>query len=75
MTLLVGACICIPSEWERREDLANAATRMQVNWADLTPSVLRTMIPTDFQTLKLVILSGESMSMRESRLEQQCPFN
>ncbi|KAJ5908654.1 acetyl-CoA synthetase-like protein [Penicillium taxi] len=69
-TLLAGGCVCVPSERERREDLGNAATRMQVNWANLTPTVFRTMVPPDFPTLQTVILSGEPMSIREVRVWQ-----
>ncbi|CAI7596063.1 unnamed protein product [Penicillium glandicola] len=64
-TLLAGGCICIPSEWERREDLPNVVSRMQVNFADMTPSVLRTMAPQDYPTLKKIVLGGEQISIRE----------
>ncbi|CAI7662907.1 unnamed protein product, partial [Penicillium bialowiezense] len=69
-TLLAGGCICIPSEWERRENLGDAATRMQVNWANLTPTVFRAMVPLDFPTLEIVILSGEPMTIQEVRVWQ-----
>lgn len=37
--LTVGGCLCIPSEQERREDLAAALRKYEVNYAVLTPSV------------------------------------
>ncbi|KAJ5764815.1 acetyl-CoA synthetase-like protein [Penicillium odoratum] len=67
-TLFVGGCICIPSEVERREDLATAVRRMRVNWADLTPSVLRTLNPTDLSCLQTIVCGGEPMSMQEVQL-------
>jgi amino acid adenylation domain-containing protein len=67
-TLFAGGCICIPSEVERREDLATAVTRMRVNWADLTPSVLRTLNPTQVSCLETVVCGGEPMSQEVQNL-------
>ncbi|KAL3473809.1 acetyl-CoA synthetase-like protein [Aspergillus californicus] len=60
-TLIAGGCICIPSE-EDRSDIASAMNRMQVNWAHLTPSVLRLLSPTEVPTLRTLVLIGEPMS-------------
>ena len=38
-TLLAGGCICIPSEGDRLNHISGAIRRMQVNFANLTPSV------------------------------------
>ena len=40
-TLMAGACICVPSEEERLNDLARSMRRMEVTFANLTPSVAR----------------------------------
>lgn len=40
-TLIAGGCVCIPSEEERMNDLTQATRRLNVNWANLTPSVAR----------------------------------
>ncbi|KAI9930841.1 Non-ribosomal peptide synthetase [Aspergillus wentii] len=37
--LMVGGCLCIPSDEERKGDLAGALRKYQVNYAVLTPSV------------------------------------
>ncbi|KAI9835253.1 MAG: hypothetical protein M1819_002397 [Sarea resinae] len=37
--LLIGGCLCIPSDEERKGDLAGALRKYQVNYAVLTPSV------------------------------------
>ena len=44
-TLFAGGCICIPSEHERMNDINGAMRRMQVNFANLTPSVARYVFP------------------------------
>jgi len=57
-----GACVCVPSEKERVDDLAAAARRLQVNWAFLTPSVLSLLIPSDIPSLRRLLLGGEKPS-------------
>ena len=61
-TLMHGGCVCIPSEQERRSDIAGAMERMQVNWALLTPSfVVDLLQPDDVPGLKVLVLAGEPM--------------
>lgn len=64
-TLIVGACICIPSESARHAGLAQAARSMAVTYADLVPSVARLMKPKDIPTLKTLVLSGESVAQSD----------
>lgn len=64
-TLIHGGCVCIPSEAERTQDLARAVASMQVNWAFLTPSVARILDPTEFPSLKTMVLAGELISAKE----------
>ena len=61
-TLMVGGCICIPSEDERNHDLAAAIKRMDVNTADLTPSFISQINPEDCPSLKRLILGGERLT-------------
>ncbi|KAF7167699.1 hypothetical protein CNMCM6106_003127 [Aspergillus hiratsukae] len=61
-TFIGGGCVCIPSDSESRNNLAGAATEYNANWADLTPSVLRTLSPRDVPTLKTVAYGGEAPS-------------
>lgn len=59
-SLILGACICIPSEEERRASLASAITRMSANWAFLTPTVLDTLGgPEAVPSLKTLCIGGE----------------
>lgn len=38
--LIAGACVCIPSEEDRKNDLPGVIERMRVNWFMLTPTVI-----------------------------------
>src|SRR5438045_6325841 len=46
-TLILGGCICVPSEEARMNNLAQAIQELNVNWAVLTPSVSRLIQPQD----------------------------
>lgn len=61
-TLLAGGCICIPSEFDRRNHLATAATNLKTNWALLTPSVIRSLSPDSLPTMKTLVSGGEPLS-------------
>lgn len=61
-TLMVGACVCVPSEMERGGDIAGAIKRMNVNWAHLTPSVTKLIKPDDVPSLKTLLLGGEAVT-------------
>ncbi|KAL2670220.1 hypothetical protein Neosp_014687 [[Neocosmospora] mangrovei] len=61
-TLIVGGCICIPSDQERMNDLAAVITKLNVNWTLLTPSVASVLRPDSVPTLKVLVTGGEAMS-------------
>lgn len=61
-TLVQGGCVCVPTESERRGNVAEAMTRMNVDWAVLTPSFVNTVDPTTVPTLKTLCLAGEAMT-------------
>ncbi|WDK10222.1 amino acid adenylation domain-containing protein [Colletotrichum graminicola] len=60
-TLMAGACICIPSEEERMNNLAGCITGMDVNWAMLTPSVASLMSPEEVPSLEVLCSVGETL--------------
>ena len=60
--LMLGGCVCIPSELERVNNLREAVARLQVNWAELTPSVARLLQPQDVPGIKTLVLGGESIT-------------
>ncbi|KAG9387082.1 EntF Non-ribosomal peptide synthetase module protein [Pyrenophora tritici-repentis] len=74
-TLLFGACICIPSELDRRNDLSNTSNALGVSWALLTPTVARTLDPKTVSSLRTLVLGGEQVNSidweRWSHLEKQ----
>ncbi|KAH6670809.1 nonribosomal peptide synthase [Halenospora varia] len=61
-TLLMGGCVCIPSEDERMNNIPGAIRRMGVTWTLLTPSVARTLSPKSVPSLKVLVTGGEAMS-------------
>ncbi|RAH41264.1 acetyl-CoA synthetase-like protein [Aspergillus brunneoviolaceus CBS 621.78] len=61
-TLIVGGCICMPSEMERTNDLPGCINRYGVNWAHLTPSVASLLDPASVPGLRVLLLGGEAMS-------------
>ncbi|GKZ86228.1 nonribosomal peptide synthase [Aspergillus niger] len=61
-TLICGACLCIPSTTEVRDDLAKAMTAMAVTATTLTPSVTRLFQPEEVPTLRHLIVGGERLS-------------
>ncbi|KAF2471471.1 amino acid adenylation, partial [Lindgomyces ingoldianus] len=64
-TLVFGGCVCVPSENDRRNNLAKAINTMDVNWALLTPSVAQLLEPQSILTLKTLLLGGETVSYRD----------
>jgi amino acid adenylation domain-containing protein len=65
ITLCVGACLCIPSETDRRDDLAGSLTRLRATWVYLTPSILRSLRPDELPTLKTIRVGGEPLIARD----------
>jgi amino acid adenylation domain-containing protein/non-ribosomal peptide synthase protein (TIGR01720 family) len=59
-TLIMGGCVCLPSAFDRNNNLSSAMKKMGVNLAALTPSVLSVLSPADLPALKTVIVVGES---------------
>ena len=61
-TLLVGGCICIPSEQDRMNDLTAVINSMKITWTLLTPSVANVLKPGSVPGLKVLVTGGEAMS-------------
>ncbi|KAH6989025.1 hypothetical protein BKA56DRAFT_710304 [Ilyonectria sp. MPI-CAGE-AT-0026] len=60
-TLLFGGCICIPSEEDRETNLVHFMNSHEVEFALLTPTLLRTISPADVPTLKTLVSGGEAV--------------
>jgi amino acid adenylation domain-containing protein len=58
-TLMTGGCVCVPSEVERLNNIPHAVTRLKANWMHITPSVARTIQPSQVPGINILVLSGE----------------
>ncbi|KAK2798994.1 NRPS [Emmonsiellopsis sp. PD_5] len=63
--LLLGGCVCIPSDSQRINSLKEVVKEMRINWIELTPSVARLLHPEDIPTVKTLVLGGEAMSPKD----------
>ncbi|KAF4811106.1 Nonribosomal peptide synthase chyA [Colletotrichum siamense] len=60
--LMLGGCVCVPSERERVEDLGGFIERTGVTLASLTPSMAGTLRPASVPSLERLVLGGEQMT-------------
>ncbi|KAH7396494.1 hypothetical protein DE146DRAFT_613965 [Phaeosphaeria sp. MPI-PUGE-AT-0046c] len=58
-TICTGGCICVPSDMEMMNDLTAYMRRAQINFANVTPSIARTLEPCEVPDLETLLLSGE----------------
>lgn len=61
-SLSVGACVCVPSDFERMNNIPGAIERMRVDWAFFTPSVASLLVPNEVPSLKFMLYGGETAS-------------
>ena len=61
-TLILGGVVCVPSEHDRTNDIVGFMSRMQINWALLTPSFSNLIDPDDVPSLRILALGGEAVS-------------
>lgn len=61
-TLIYGGCVCMPSEGDRFNNLAETMRTMMVNFASLTPTVARLLSPGDVPSLNTLALTGEALT-------------
>ncbi|RAL11456.1 nonribosomal peptide synthase Pes1 [Aspergillus homomorphus CBS 101889] len=61
-TLIVGGCVCVPSEEERLSDIVKVINDMKINHAILTPSFVEFVDISLVPGLETLILAGEAMS-------------
>lgn len=63
-----GGCVCMPSEFQRKNEIVSVINDMGVNWADITPSFSNTFAPEDVPCLRTVVLAGEEV--RKEQVER-----
>lgn len=61
-TIIFGGCLCIPSDYERKNQLPQAIQRYRANTIDLTTSVAKALAPEDVPGLRILILGGEELT-------------
>lgn len=65
-TLACGGTLCTPSDERRMNDLSGAMRDMRVNWAGMTPSVVRTLDPDILPCLATLAVGGEGISASDA---------
>lgn len=60
-TLTAGGCLCIPSDEERKEDIAKSIRNLKANYADLTPTVAQFLTPANIPLFGTLNLGGEAL--------------
>lgn len=60
-TLTHGGCVCVPSEYDRMNNLVGVMEEMRVNWAFFTPTFCRPMNPKELPQLKTLLVGGEAV--------------
>lgn len=55
----------MPSEFQRKNEIIRAINDMNVNWADITPSLSNTFGPEDVPGLRTIILAGEEVKKEQ----------
>ncbi|KAI1733939.1 peptide synthetase [Xylaria scruposa] len=63
-TLIVGACLCVPTETERDMALVEFINKSSANWLHITPSMMVMIPPALVPSLTTVVLGGEPMTRR-----------
>ncbi|KFH45123.1 Nonribosomal peptide synthetase-like protein [Hapsidospora chrysogenum ATCC 11550] len=63
--LTLGGCLCVPSERQRRNELAQSMTSFAATFAYLTPTVARQLSPDETPTLETLVLIGETLHARD----------
>ena len=64
-TVLVGGCVCIPSDTARQNNISDAEARLNVTFAQLTPSAARLIEKGSIPTLETLIFGGEPVTVRD----------
>ncbi|KAH6649115.1 hypothetical protein BKA67DRAFT_662034 [Truncatella angustata] len=60
--LVFGGCVCVPSEDQRLNTLADTIRQLNVNLVNVTPTVASLINPADVPMVKTLLLGGETVS-------------
>lgn len=64
-SLVNGACLCIPSEEDRTNNISRVMASMRVDMANLTPSVARLLDHRRLPDFKILLMGGEATSKED----------
>ncbi|KAE8868897.1 hypothetical protein PTNB73_03950 [Pyrenophora teres f. teres] len=71
-TLMCGGTICVPDQASRTNDLVGVINKFNINWAALTPSVVRMMFPSQVPRLETLFLVGEAIALASVATSGPC---
>lgn len=71
-SLMFGACLCIPSEHDRMNNVTGFMNRTRVSFAYFTATVAGLINPVEVPTLKTLVIGGEKVS--PSLVERWLPY-
>ncbi|KAI1311774.1 acetyl-CoA synthetase-like protein [Xylaria venustula] len=60
--LISGACLCVPSDHDLMNDVGGAVSRMRVNYANFTPSVISHLNLETANSIRALVLAGEAVT-------------
>lgn len=63
-TLMRGGCVCIPSDDDRFNNLANTINSTRANFAFLTPTVADMLSPSAVPGLETLVMGGEAVGQK-----------
>ena len=61
-----GACLCIPSDHDRQNDIAGSIARFKATHVDLTASVAKSLPIDTIRSLRSLILGGEAVRYQDA---------
>lgn len=64
-TLTSGACLCVPSDDERQNQLSNCFKKYRTTLSFLTPSVLRHLDTDSLSQMKTLLIGGEAVHLSD----------
>ena len=66
--LVIGGCLCVPNEVERKDNLQQTMATMHATLVNLTPTVAHLLKPEAVPTLETLILLGEMVNEYDSKV-------
>ncbi|KAF4537164.1 AMP-dependent synthetase/ligase [Lasiodiplodia theobromae] len=64
-TIMHGGTLCIPSDFERNNDVIGSINKYACSRATFTPSFGRLVSPADVPTLRVVVVGGEAIAEQD----------